>query len=1302
MQWYVLYNVKIAREHGWGCVSTTDVHSSIFASSRMLVMMLAAVLISTESVRSALEGTFAWGVQLLVDHTQEFFWGLLLLTCFCLLSYIMEPEKPKPSHADKPRWELFRLSNYFVIAIFVVSLSILLSHDNRLDHRAPKHNPLILYASAGACMLALTYFFAFFAVSFVSNQVQDEASSEDEKWPEKVKPCQPVLQSTPMPLVNAEDAAILEKLTSKNPKTGRPLMALHELEKQLGDMERAVHLRRQYFQSQSQLDFTNLPLEGYDYTKIYGSNCEVVVGYVPLPVGLAGPIQVNGENIYLPMATTEGCLIASTNRGCKVLSMGSGVQSIILADGITRAPCVRFPRARDAAILKAYLDNSDNFAPIAAAFNSTTRYGRLVSLKTIQSGRNCYIRIVCNAGNAMGMNMVSKGTLAVLTHLKELFPDMELVAISGNVCTDKKSAAINWIDGRGKSVVADAVVKADIVERVLHTTVDKLVDLNLQKNLVGSAMAGALGGFNAHAANILTAIFLATGQDPAQNVESSSCMTMMEKTAEGDLYMSVTMPSIEVGTVGGGTHLAAQHACLGLMGCTNTSEDSAKEQGARRLACAIAAGVMAAFHRIQLHERLSVCVPNKERCWGTDISSIPKALREYFNRLHTLGEDKECQEWTWSIVARVNQSWKCFERGMVSLCLGFFAALEAEQLENTSVDECKELWRKAAGYLNYALDLLQGTDIHASHQIQLPRSSLGQQLRWIVSAYKIMCRATYLQNEAQLYMEKPQIALVFCEAVLKTKLPIPPQYSHRTCAIFTKIMQELVVAHQILLKATLEEKSQLQDCSESTLPQGALERFLAVEPLVLSCLQPISPTFDIEMEATEINHQDNNDDNEVEEVEEEQPQIIQKTPSRDMRIAKYAHRLGMLPPKQPAKWSYGIEPSTTYVASECILRGTASESRLTPRHHLSTNSLPSPMQDDELFSEFKCPPRHSVASVFKRKNCGLCERSFPVANLTGQVVMRRILDLRIFWGVESEKNPKYAAASFLYHNVRICVLCTEILSGAPTAIAGHSAATVSNATIKHHVSRLRKQSLTLHSIHNQLDEIGLMIHQSILNDALLLKTPLQIHRRIDVTRRKGVKASQSSCLLLGVASNAIDPLSNRGIHTQEEQSPWWEVDLGTHCTVRSIEIWNRVDSDPGVAARLFPCHIILSMKPGGRRDLDTLIALCVDSTIITQVVQPVRWEPKASCIARYVRICANRWTYLHLERVHVFGVPLQQDEGPKTRPSTSKPKSSPIRFQQERFVGELRPKSAGFLTPTVSSSRRSQIGKEIRSSIDAQ
>ncbi|KAH9064855.1 hypothetical protein Ae201684P_003635 [Aphanomyces euteiches] len=543
----------------------------------MMVIVLAALVVSSESVRSVLEETFAWFVQLLVDNTQEFFWGLLLLTCFCLLSYIMEPEKTKRSRptaaANKPRWEVFRVTNYIVSAMFVVSLSLLLSHQNK---REQQQHLMVFYIAACGCILSLTYFFAFFAVGFASNQVHDESSEdekEDDKWKSSSpKACQPPIEKEVkmiQPLVDLSWRCMNWKRSFKT-MNALCVSADFTLNNKTNSISRNCQLK--------------------DTTM--ASNCEVVVGYVPLPVGLAGPIKVNGENVFLPMATTEGCLIASTNRGCKVLNMGGGVDSIVLADSITRAPCVRFARAVDAAALKAYLDNKNNFEELAAEFNSTTRYGRMTAIKTVQSGRNCYVRIACNAGNAMGMNMVSKGTLAVLTFLK--FPLMELVALSGNVCTDKKSAAINWLEGRGKSVVADAVVKADIVTKVLRTSVDALVDLNIQKNLIGSAMAGSLGGFNAQAANILTAIFLATGQDPAQNVESSSCMTTMEKTSDGDLYISVTMPSIEVGTVGGGTHLAPQKSCLGLMGCApDQTHKEGSESGSRRLACAIAAGVMA-------------------------------------------------------------------------------------------------------------------------------------------------------------------------------------------------------------------------------------------------------------------------------------------------------------------------------------------------------------------------------------------------------------------------------------------------------------------------------------------------------------------------------------------------------------------------------------------------------------------------------------------------------------------------------------------------------------------------------------
>ena len=163
----------------------------------------------------------------------------------------------------------------------------------------------------------------------------------------------------------------------------------------------------------------------------------------------------------------------------------------------------------------------------------------------------------------------------------------------GNFCADKKPAAVNWIEGRGKSIVCEAVITEAVVEKVLKTTVPALLELNMLKNLTGSAMAGAMGGFNAHAANIVSAVFIATGQDPAQNVESSHCLTMMEGVNGGkDLHISVSMPCIEVGTVGGGTQLASQAACLNMLGVrgANVAQPGANAQNLARI---VAGAVMA-------------------------------------------------------------------------------------------------------------------------------------------------------------------------------------------------------------------------------------------------------------------------------------------------------------------------------------------------------------------------------------------------------------------------------------------------------------------------------------------------------------------------------------------------------------------------------------------------------------------------------------------------------------------------------------------------------------------------------------
>uniref|UniRef100_A0A8C4ITM0 3-hydroxy-3-methylglutaryl-coenzyme A reductase n=1 Tax=Dicentrarchus labrax TaxID=13489 RepID=A0A8C4ITM0_DICLA len=274
--------------------------------------------------------------------------------------------------------------------------------------------------------------------------------------------------------------------------------------------------------------------------------------------------------------------------------LGGGASSRILADSMTRGPVVRLPSACQAAEVKAWLESTDGFQAIKEAFDNTSRFARLQKLLVCLAGRNLYIRFHSKTGDAMGMNMISKGTEQALSRLQQHFPELQVVAVSGNYCTDKKPAAINWIEGRGKSAVCEATIPAKVVREVLKTTTGALVEVNISKNLVGSAMAGSIGGCNAHAANLVAAIYIACGQDPAQSVGSSNCITLMEASGPTgeDLYISCTMPSIELGTVGGGTNLPPQQACLQMLGVQGASQECPGEN-ARQLARVVCATVLA-------------------------------------------------------------------------------------------------------------------------------------------------------------------------------------------------------------------------------------------------------------------------------------------------------------------------------------------------------------------------------------------------------------------------------------------------------------------------------------------------------------------------------------------------------------------------------------------------------------------------------------------------------------------------------------------------------------------------------------
>lgn len=436
---------------------------------------------------------------------------------------------------------------------------------------------------------------ATFVVGHSSHDTSLEPETEQEpeiELPTEPRPneeCLQILENAEQGAKFLTDVEIIQLVNAK-------LIPSYKLETLMETHERGVSIRRQMLSQKlpepSSLQY--LPYRNYNYSLVMGACCENVIGYMPIPVGVAGPLFLDGKEFQVPMATTEGCLVASTNRGCRAICLGGGASSRVLADGMTRGPVVRLPRACDSAEVKAWLETPEGFAVIKEAFDSTSRFARLQKLQMSVAGRNLYIRFQSRSGDAMGMNMISKGTEKALLKLNEYFPEMQVLAVSGNYCTDKKPAAINWIEGRGKSVVCEAIIPAKIVREVLKTTTEALVEVNINKNLVGSAMAGSIGGYNAHAANIVTAIYIACGQDAAQNVGSSNCITLMEATGprNEDLYISCTMPSIEIGTVGGGTNLLPQQACLQMLGVQGACQDNPGEN-ARQLARIVCGTVMA-------------------------------------------------------------------------------------------------------------------------------------------------------------------------------------------------------------------------------------------------------------------------------------------------------------------------------------------------------------------------------------------------------------------------------------------------------------------------------------------------------------------------------------------------------------------------------------------------------------------------------------------------------------------------------------------------------------------------------------
>jgi hydroxymethylglutaryl-CoA reductase (NADPH) len=369
----------------------------------------------------------------------------------------------------------------------------------------------------------------------------------------------------------------------------RGSLKLYALEAEL-PADEAARVRRAYIERETGIALPAIGAYTIPVDRVAKKNCENLIGAVQIPVGVAGPLVVHGEyaegSFFLPLATTEGALVASVNRGCSAISRAGGAEVRLFRDGMTRAPVFA---ARDVVHARGIVDYVHSHRDeIAAAAESTTSHGKLTGISSLVAGTSVFVRLEFDTKDAMGMNMVTIAS-AKVAELITSETGARLIALSGNVCTDKKPAAINMIMGRGRTVVAGVLLPDALVRNIFKTDAATLAEVNMRKNLVGSARAGSLG-FNAHAANIIAALFIACGQDPAHVVEGSLAITTVDPVS-GGAYVSVTLPSLPVGTVGGGTGIATQQECLQMLGVAGGGDPPGSH--ARKFAEIIAAGVLA-------------------------------------------------------------------------------------------------------------------------------------------------------------------------------------------------------------------------------------------------------------------------------------------------------------------------------------------------------------------------------------------------------------------------------------------------------------------------------------------------------------------------------------------------------------------------------------------------------------------------------------------------------------------------------------------------------------------------------------
>lgn len=337
----------------------------------------------------------------------------------------------------------------------------------------------------------------------------------------------------------------------------------------------------------------------------YERSVENFIGSVKTPVGLAGPLRVNGlfaqGDYYIPLATTEAALVASYCRGAQLISEAGGCTAMLLGEGMSRAPGFAFANLREVGLFLAWaLSHLDEFRREAEA---TTRHGKLIDMRIAVEGSHVYLSFEFTTGDACGQNMVTIATEAICAYINAHTPIRpQYFFLEANFSGDKKASAQSFLSVRGRKVTAEVSLPEDLVKRRLHTTPGRMVDC-WRMSAIGGVLSGTLG-VHGHYANGLTALYLACGQDVACVAESAVGVTRFEITSQGELYAAVTLPNLTVGTVGGGTGLPSQQACLDILGLAGPGKAAALAElcaslclaGELSIVGALAAGEFARAH----------------------------------------------------------------------------------------------------------------------------------------------------------------------------------------------------------------------------------------------------------------------------------------------------------------------------------------------------------------------------------------------------------------------------------------------------------------------------------------------------------------------------------------------------------------------------------------------------------------------------------------------------------------------------------------------------------------------------------